>query len=109
MPDVAVYRWDRIPRDAQGRIVYDFLEPPDVIFEIISPGQSTNRLIRRCLTYVRGGVQAALLVDPRDESIVMIRPGAEPVTLRAGETLDLSDLIPGPQLDVAALFAALRD
>jgi Uma2 family endonuclease len=109
VPDVAVYRWDRIPRDARGRIVHDFLEPPDIVFEIISPGQSVNRLIRRCISFVNGGVKAAVLVDPHDESIVIIRSGVEPTTLRAGDTLDLTNVIPGLRLDVAALFQALRD
>src|SRR4051794_7783917 len=27
VPDVAVYRWDRIPLDANGEVVDDFLEP----------------------------------------------------------------------------------
>jgi Uma2 family endonuclease len=35
--DFAVYRWRRIPVDADGRIVDDFLEPPDIAIEIASP------------------------------------------------------------------------
>src|SRR3954452_7597057 len=34
VPDVAVYRWDRIPLDANGEVVDDFLEPPDAAIEI---------------------------------------------------------------------------
>jgi Uma2 family endonuclease len=49
VPDVAVYRWDRIPRDASGRVANDFSEPPDIAVEIASPEQSANALVRRCL------------------------------------------------------------
>jgi Uma2 family endonuclease len=39
VPDIAVYLWDRIPRDAKGRIADDFFDPPDLAIEIVSPGQ----------------------------------------------------------------------
>src|SRR2546421_10065830 len=42
VPDVAVYRWQRIPADAEGTIVDDLLEPPDIAIEIVSPGQVVN-------------------------------------------------------------------
>jgi hypothetical protein len=47
VPDVSVYRWDRIPVDATGKMLDDFHLPPDIAIEIISPGQRTNALLRR--------------------------------------------------------------
>ncbi|MGH2600027.1 MAG: Uma2 family endonuclease, partial [Dehalococcoidia bacterium] len=108
VPDVAVYWWDRIPRDAAGDVVDDFLEPPYIAIEIISPGQSTNRLIRRCLTFVHAGVRVAVLVDPTDRSVAVMRPGEEMTVLRPGEALDLSDVIPDLRLDISALFDELK-
>jgi Uma2 family endonuclease len=108
VPDVSVYRWNRIPKVANGEIADDFTEPPDFAIEIVSPRQSVNRLIRRCLTFVDAGVLVAVLIDPSDESIVVVRPGVEPIGLAAGDTLDLSDIIPDLRLDVAALFDSLR-
>src|SRR5436190_9807814 len=64
VPDISVYRRDRIPLDANGLIVDDFTEPPDIAIEIVSPEQSVNALVRRCVWYVAHGVQMALLVDP---------------------------------------------
>ena len=49
IPDVAVYRWDRIPRTPDGKLANDFREPPDIAIEIVWPEQSTNALIRRSL------------------------------------------------------------
>jgi Uma2 family endonuclease len=108
-PDVAVYRWDRVPRDADGVIMDDFVEPPDVVIEIVSPEESPNHLIRRCLSFMDTGVRMTALVDPDDESVIMFRSGRPPVALRAGETLDLSDIIPDLRLEVGVLFDGLKD
>lgn len=108
VPDVAVYRWERIPRTPDGKVANDFVEPPDSAVEIVSPGQSTNALVRRCLWYVANGVRVALLVDPDDESVVLFRPGASPSALCGADELDLGDLLPGFRVAVAELFASLR-
>src|SRR5688500_11818339 len=47
VPDVSVYRWDRIPRTERGEVADRFLEPPDVAVEIASPGQGVNELVSR--------------------------------------------------------------
>ena len=107
VPDVAIYIWDRIPRDAAAKVAPDFRTPPDIAIEIISPGQSTNRLIRRCQRFLAEGVRVAILVDPVDESLVVFRPNAEPQTLRGTDRLDLNDVISGLELDVQELFQAL--
>lgn len=108
VPDVSVYRWDRIPRDAEGRVVDDFLEPPDIAIEIASPGQRVSALLHRCQTFVANGVQAAVLINPADESVWVVRVAREPVPLGRGETLDLSDIIPDLRLEISALFDALN-
>jgi Uma2 family endonuclease len=107
VPDVVVYRTERIPVDARGRIQNVFTVPPDVAVEIVSPGQSTNRLVRRCLWYVAHGVKAALLLDPSDESILLFRPDQMPRGLGEADEIDLSDVVPGLNLAVRAVFAAL--
>jgi Uma2 family endonuclease len=107
VPDVAVYRWERIPRDADGRVADEFREPPDIAIEIISPGQRPNALVRRCLWYVAHGVGAALLVDPYDETILLFRPDRTPFHLQGEEQIDLSDLVPGLQLTVQQIFESL--
>lgn len=109
VPDVAVYAWQRIPRGEDGTVLDDFWEPPDIAIEILSPGQSTNRLLRRCLSYVANGVRAAVLIDPDDESVIIVRPGGITTGLVAGDMLDLSDIVPELTIPVGALFATLRD
>jgi Uma2 family endonuclease len=67
VPDVSIYRWERIPRMPDGRIAQNFDLPPDIVVEIVSPGQSVTALVRRCIWYTQNGVVVALLVDPADE------------------------------------------
>jgi Uma2 family endonuclease len=107
VPDVSVYCWERIPKDAEGRIADDFSEPPDIAVEIASAEQSVDRLVRRCLWYMANGVTVALLIDPRDESVLLFLPGAAPVPLGQEDLIDLSRVVPGLQIRVHDLFAAL--
>lgn len=107
VPDVAFYRWDRIPRDQGGQVADDFFEPPDLVVEILSPKQSVTALVRRCLWYVENGVAVALLVDPGDRSVLVFRPSQVPAALRGLLPIDLSDLLPGFDLTVQQLFDSL--
>ena len=107
VPDAAVYRWERIPRTAAGEVADDFFKPPDIAVEVVSPEQSVNALVRRCLWYVDHGVRLALLIDPDDRSVIMFRPGSQPSALRGADRIDVADVLPGFQLTVADLFAAL--
>lgn len=108
VPDVAVYREDRIRRDANGEMADDVLEPPDIAIEIVSPGQSANALVRRCAWYVAHGVQIALLVDPSDRSVVAFRPHGIISSWYGADRIDLSDVLPDFDLSVEQLFASLR-
>ena len=108
VPDVAIYREDRLPYDDQGRVANDFREPPDVAIEIVSPEQSVNALVRRCLWYVANGVGVALLVDPSDESVLSFRPGQAPQPLAGADPIDLNEVLPGFALTVRELLESLR-
>jgi Uma2 family endonuclease len=108
VPDVSVYRWERFPRSESGEVADDFFEPPDIAIEIVSPSQSVNRLIRRCLWYVGNGVQVALLVDPGDRSVIAFRPGAEPKVLGGTDRIALDEVLPEFELTVQNLFDSLK-
>ena len=104
VPDAVIFRWDRIPRDPSGPVADDIFSAPDVVFEVVSPKQSATRLVRRCLWFVQNGVHAAVLVDPREESMILFRPDVPDMALERGDLLDLSDIIPTLTLSVSDLF-----
>lgn len=108
VPDVAIYRRERIPLDDRGRPVDDFFIPPDIAVEILSPGQRASALKRKCLWYVANGVSVALLVDPEDEPILAFRPDQQPQALRGDDTLELGDLLPGFNLRAREVFDSLK-
>jgi Uma2 family endonuclease len=108
VPDVAVYRWERITRTPGGRVANRFTEPPDIAIEILSPDQSRRELHQKCLGLVARGVRAALLVDADRDAVTLFRPGQDPGTLREAEAIDLDDIIPGLRLTVEAVLGALR-
>ena len=108
VPDVAVYRWERIPWDAQGDVPDEFFAPPDIAIEIVSPGQSVNRLVRRCVWYVANGVRLALLVDPDDRSVIVFDAEGRTRALEGADRMDFGVVLPGLQLSVQELFSFLR-
>ena len=108
VPDVAVYRWERIPPTPDGEVPDDFTEPPDIAVEIISPGQSVTTLVRKCIWYVEHGVVLALLIDPLDRSVLLFRANAIPRALRTADQIDLTEVLPGFEATVDELFGALK-
>jgi len=108
VPDVAVYRWARIPRDGMGKVQNDFMVPPDIAVEVVSPKQSMSSLTRKCLWYVENGVQIALIVDPDDEFVVVFGNRENPKACRSADPIDLSDVLPGFELTAGRLFEHLR-
>ncbi len=108
VPDVAVYRWERIAWTADGEVPDDFVEPPDIAIEVVSPKQSVNSLVRRCVWYVDNGVRIALLVDPYDRSVLLFRAGTAIRVSRGADPIDLSAVLPGFELTAEQVFSALR-
>jgi Uma2 family endonuclease len=107
VPDIAVYRWDRVPVDPDGTIGNIFCEPPDIAIEISSPGQSVRELIEKCRWFVDHGVPIALLAHPERRWVRRFRAGAPPELLSGADRIDLDEILPGFELTVDELFATL--
>ena len=109
VPDLCVYGWERVAVDDNGEVVDGVAtDPPDVAVEIVSPEQSVNFLVRKCLWYLQNGAKAALLVDPADESVLLFWPGQPGLALSGEEEIDLAQVLPGFRVSVSDLFSALR-
>jgi Uma2 family endonuclease len=87
VPDVAVFTWERIPFDAEGEVPNIFEQAPDWAIEILSPDQSSTRVISNLLHCLQYGIQMGCLVDPKERLIFVFSPGQEPVELRKGDRL----------------------
>ncbi|MBD2254306.1 Uma2 family endonuclease [Nostoc parmelioides] len=85
VPDIAVFKWSRIPFDADGEPPNDFLLYPDWTIEILSPEQSSNRVIGNILYCLQHGCQLGWLLDPADRSILVFQAGQQPELLQGGD------------------------
>ena len=124
VPDIAVFEWQNIPLQPNGRITNRFEIPPDWIIEILSPEQSANRVIRKisfCLSdrllrpkrtepavTVGQGTKLGWLVDPEDESVVIFEPNSTPIVKAGNELLLVIKALKDWQLSAADLFGWLN-
>lgn len=74
VPDIAVFRWERIGRESSGRIANRFETYPDWAIEILSPDQRQTKVLENLLHCSEYGTELGWLIDPQDESILAIFP-----------------------------------
>ena len=72
VPDLAVFETARIPTNA-GQIENIFTIAPDWTIEVLSPGQSANKVLKNINHCLAAGTQMGWLIDPEDRSIVISR------------------------------------
>lgn len=104
VPDVSIFRWDQLPRDAAGELLDDVRIAPLVVVEIVSPQQSVVRLVERCTWYVEHGVLLALLVDPTDRSVLAFLPSEVPRAVRGPEPIPWLHVLPEVPITADNLF-----
>jgi Uma2 family endonuclease len=93
VPDVAVVAWERVVLTDDGEPIDQFLAAPDWMIEILSPEQSTTRVLDKLLHSLQFGSQLAWLVDPQDRSVLTLLPDRSPlIGRRADPLLCLPDL-----------------
>jgi Uma2 family endonuclease len=98
VPDIAVFRWNRIPRTESGRIANRFELNPDWAIEILSPGQSLTKTLEKLLFCSQEGGELGWLIAPADEAIALVTPmrqvsivrGDRSVTVLEGIELSLT-------------------
>lgn len=88
VPDVAVFRWERIPRTESGRIANHFESHPDWAIEILSPEQSQTKVLRNLLHCSKNGTELGWLILPDEAGILVIHPN------QRVELLEGTDLLP---------------
>ncbi|WP_373540965.1 Uma2 family endonuclease [Chamaesiphon sp.] len=72
VPDLAVFENSRIPTN-EGQIENVFEIAPDWTIEILSPGQSANKVLKNINHCLLHGAQMGWLIDPEDRSVVISR------------------------------------
>ncbi|HBQ97203.1 MULTISPECIES: Uma2 family endonuclease [unclassified Roseofilum] len=73
VPDIAVFRWERIPRTDSGKIANRFGLHPDWAIEILSPHQNHSQALDKLLHCSQAGTSLGWLINPAEESTWVIR------------------------------------
>ena len=74
VPDVVVLEQQNIPKDEDGEIANKVTVAPDWLVEILSPDQSTTKVILNILHCLNCGTQVAWLIDPAEKIIFVYQP-----------------------------------
>ncbi|MEM8505776.1 MAG: Uma2 family endonuclease [Cyanobacteria bacterium P01_D01_bin.1] len=87
VPDVCVFRWERIPRTVSGRIANRFELYPDWAIEMLSPEQTQTRPLEKLLHCAEHGTELGWLVDPGAESILTLSAESQIKLFRGSQAL----------------------
>jgi len=110
VPDVVVFVWQRIPRDADGTVANVFQLAPDWTIEILSPDQSQTKVTRNILHCLKYGTQLGWLIDPEERSILVYPPPNQVVLFdEPDDILPVPDFAVGLQLTVSTVFGWLLE
>jgi len=104
VPDIAVFEWQRIPLDEQGQVVDRFEIPPDWIIEILSPEQSTNKVIGKIVFCLKQGTKLGYLIDTDDQSITVFQPNQLPDVKEKQDVLPVLEALQHWQITVKDIF-----
>lgn len=81
---------------------------PDVVFELLSPGDTLARTRTKAATYLRNGVRLVVLIDPSSRLAELHRPDAPAASHLGADTVTIGPEMPGFVLDLAAILASME-
>lgn len=95
VPDIAVIRWENLPKDPDGEIADQFNRFPDWIIEIMSPDQSVTLVIEKIIFCVQNGTELGWLIDPSAKSVTVFQKGLPKVHLANEGNIESLGIIKG--------------
>lgn len=102
-PDVAFYTYERLPRGANP-VGYPAVTP-EVVFEVLSPGDRQSAVLAKVAEYLEAGVRHVCVLDPQRETVTVYSADDPEVILAGEQALALPDILPGFHVPVQELFA----
>jgi Uma2 family endonuclease len=99
--DGGFIRKERGPRPGRGHLKV----APDLVVEVVSPGDTLEELEAKVEDYFRAGVEMIWVAFPHSRQVVVRRRGSSnELRLGPGDTLEGGDVLPGFSCPVADLF-----
>jgi Uma2 family endonuclease len=72
-----------------------FPGPPDIAFEVTSPGDRRGEVQSKMASWLAAGTHAVIVIDPRRRSATIHRAGGSSEVVGEGGVLDLDDVLAG--------------
>ncbi len=77
--------------------------PPELVIEIISPGQTFGEMTEKAADYIKAGVSRVWVVDTKARTITIFAPASVPITYRDNQLIS-DDLLPGLEITPNEVF-----
>jgi len=102
-PDCSFIRADRLKRTTQkfAQLV------PDLMFEVASATDSLDALREKIQEFLQLGTVAGVLVDPRIQTVEVMRLNQAAIVLDDGDILTVPDLLPGWKMEIDSIWAPI--
>jgi Uma2 family endonuclease len=105
-PDVAFVARDRLPGGVFPTQVYPKITP-NLVVEVLSPGNAKAEMARKRLDYFHAGVQVVWMVDCANRSVAVFTSPSDVRVLGEEEVIDGGEAVPGFIARVGDFFADL--
>jgi Uma2 family endonuclease len=93
-PDASFLSRERI--EAMGGMPSGYIPgPPDLAFEVTSPGDRRGEVESKTRSWLRAGTKAVVVVDPRRATATIHRPDGSTSQHGGSDLLPLGDVLPG--------------
>lgn len=104
--DVSFITKDRLPRPVPVRF---FPLAPDLAVEVVSPSDVAQDVRRKVIDFLQAGTRLVWVVYPDTHTVDVYRPAQDVRVVEATGTLHGEDVLPGFELPLRELFAALAE
>ncbi|MBC6424794.1 MAG: Uma2 family endonuclease [Hormoscilla sp. SP12CHS1] len=90
-PDVSF-----VPAEKMRQSPRSFAEiVPDLMFEVRSSTDNVRPLLQKIQRFIELGTQVGIFVDPKNLTVTVYRPTAEPILLKDDDILTIPEFLPG--------------
>ena len=101
-PDVSFVKAERLKESTE-----DYAElVPDLVVEVKSKTDSTNKLREKIKEYIKLGSQIGILIIPKTKTVEVYRAGSEEI-LGDSDVLTLPDLFPGWEVAISDIWSPI--
>jgi len=107
IPDVSFISWDQMPSgEFPSKPVPNLY--PDLAVEVLSPSNSAAEMTLKIADYFEAGSRLVWLIDPETKTVEVYTAPGECRRLKASQSLDGGDVLPGFKLPLKELFNTKR-